>query len=93
MNDLLTEYRKFRILGMSAIDFLLTFIFVFIIHSIIWFYVVSVNHKTLWVYILSFFLLFIIMIFIGIIAHMIFGVRTVMLAYLGLDTMPNISTQ
>ncbi len=89
MNDILNEYRRFRILGMSVIDFVLTFIFVFIIHSIMWFYVVSARNKTTSIYILSFLVVFIIMIFISIIMHMIFGVKTVLLAYLGLNTMPD----
>jgi hypothetical protein len=93
MNDRLTEYRKLRIFGMSVIDFVLTFIFVFILHTISWFYIVSARKQTISIYFLSFLILFIVMIVIGIVAHLAFGVKTVMLAYMGLNSMPDISLQ
>jgi hypothetical protein len=88
--DALKEYRRLRFLGMSVFDLVLTLIGTHIIHTISWMYLVSEKNKTIIIYIFSFMVLFIIMITIGIVMHMIFGVKTVMLAYLGLNAMPEI---
>jgi hypothetical protein len=88
--DALKEYRRLRFLGMSVFDLVLTLIGTHIIHTISWMYLVSEKNKTIMIYIFSFMVLFIIMITIGIVMHMIFGVKTVMLAYLGLNAMPEI---
>jgi hypothetical protein len=88
--DALKEYRRLRFLGMSVFDLVLTLIGTYIIHTVSWMYLVSEKNKTIIIYIFSFMVLFIIMITIGIVMHMIFGVKTVMLAYLGLNAMPEI---
>jgi|LakMenE18May11ns_1017448.scaffolds.fasta_scaffold8971291_1 hypothetical protein len=88
--DALKEYRRLRFLGMSVFDLVLTLIGTHIIHTVSWMYLVSEKNKTIMIYIFSFMVLFIIMITIGIVMHMIFGVKTVMLAYLGLNAMPEI---
>ena len=88
--DALKEYRRLRFLGMSVFDLVLTLIGTHIIHTVSWMYLVSEKNKTIIIYIFSFMVLFIIMITIGIVMHMIFGVKTVMLAYLGLNAMPEI---
>jgi uncharacterized membrane protein len=88
--DTLKEYRRLRFLGMSVFDFVLTLIGTHIIHTISWLYLVSDKNKTFIIYIFSFMVLFALMIMIGVVMHLIFGVKTVMLAYLGLNAMPEI---
>ena len=90
MNDSLSEYRRLRFLGIAVFDSTLTIILVFIIHTLSWFYIVSAKNKTPLMYIFSFIILFMITILISIIAHMMFGIKTALLSYLGLSRVPDI---
>lgn len=76
----------YRIIGLSIVDYILTFIGVLILHSYMWFKAdVDKNKRTSTQYILSFAFIFITMLGVGTILHYFFGVKSAFSRFLGLN--------
>lgn len=78
--------RDYRIYGLSIIDYIFTFIGVFILHSYMWYYAkVNKNNRTNIQYLISFIYIFITMLGLGTILHYFFGIKSVFSRYLGFN--------
>jgi hypothetical protein len=75
----------YRILGLSIVDYILTFIGVIILHSYMWFRADVKNKRTFTQYILSFTFIFITMLGLGTILHYFFNVKSAFSRILGLN--------
>ena len=88
MTDIFKEIRKTRLFGLSAIDLFLTVIGTFILHFVLWTYPLDMkdkNERTYTQYFASFTLLFITFVGLGVILHRIFGIKSALSGYLGLN--------
>jgi hypothetical protein len=88
----LQELRKHKFFGLAIFDLTITFIFSFIIHSLLWFYPLDMkekNERTTFQYLSSFVLIVITFVGVGVITHRIFGVKSTLSGYLGLASLKN----
>ncbi len=84
--------RDYRIFNMAIFDLVATFIFVLIIHTIMWRNPLNMkkpNERTWVQYIISLILLYISFIGLGVIIHRIFRIESALSAYLGFNDKPN----
>ena len=79
--------RDYRILGLAIIDYVVTFVFVLILHSYMWFYAdISHNTKRTYTqYIISLIYIFISILGLATILHFFFGIKSVFSKYLGFN--------
>lgn len=90
----IVELRKPKLWNMAIFDLTATFIFAFIVHILLWIYpldmsAVEKKRRTSLQYIASLMLIFVMFIGIGVIFHRIFGVKSALSAYVGLNNMPS----
>jgi hypothetical protein len=79
--------RDYRILGLSIIDYVVTFIVVLILHSYMWFYA-NISNKTKRTYLqyfISLIYIFIAILGLATILHFFFGIKSVFSSYLGFN--------
>jgi hypothetical protein len=76
----------YRILGLSIVDYIFTFIGVIILHSYMW-YKADIKNKqrTYAQYIISFLFIFVTMLGVGTIMHYFFNVKSAFSRYLGFN--------
>lgn len=79
--------RDYRILGLSIIDYIVTLIFVLILHSYMWFYanISSKTKRTYLQYFASLIYIFISILGLATILHFFFGIKSVFSSYLGFN--------
>jgi uncharacterized membrane protein AbrB (regulator of aidB expression) len=79
--------RDYRILGLAVIDYVVTFFFVLILHSYMWFYAnISKNTKRTYIqYFVSLIYIFIAILGLATILHFFFGIKSVFSRYLGFN--------
>ena len=77
----------YRILGLSIVDYILTFIGVIILHSYMWFNanVADKSKRTYFQYYFSFIFIFIAMLGLGTILHYFFGIKSKFSSYIGFN--------
>lgn len=79
--------RDYRILGLAVIDYIVTLVFVLILHSYMWFYAnISKNTKRTYLqYFVSLIYIFIAILGLATILHFFFGIKSVFSSYLGFN--------
>ena len=79
--------RDYRILGLAVIDYIVTLVFVLILHSYMWFYAnISKNTKRTYLqYFVSLIYIFIAILGLATILHFFFGVKSVFSSYIGFN--------
>jgi len=79
--------RGYRILGLAIIDYVVTFVFVLILHSYMWHYanISSKTKRTYLQYFISFIYIFIAILGLATILHFFFGIKSVFSSYLGFN--------
>jgi hypothetical protein len=79
--------RDHRILGLAIIDYVVTFVFVLILHSYMWYYadISSKTKRTYLQYFISFIYIFIAILGLATILHFFFGIKSVFSRYLGFN--------
>lgn len=77
--------RKYRIIGLSIVDYIATFIVVLILHSYMWFNANVKQKRTYLQYFVSLFYLFIASLGLATILHYFFGIKSVFSKYLGFN--------
>ena len=79
--------RDYRIIGLAIIDYVITFVFVLVLHSYMWYYakISSTTKRTYLQYFAS--LLYIYIAFLGLatVLHFFFGIKSVFSRYLGFN--------
>jgi|UniRef100_A0A6C0ETJ7 hypothetical protein len=79
--------RDYRILNLAVIDYVVTFVFVLILHSYMWFYadISNKTKRTYLQYIISLLYIFISILGLATILHFFFGIKSVFSKYLGFN--------
>ena len=79
--------RDYRLLGLAVIDYVVTLIFVLILHSYMWFYAdISKNTKRTYLqYFASLIYIYIAILGLATILHFFFSVKSVFSSYLGFN--------
>jgi len=79
--------RDYRILNLAVIDYIVTFVFVLILHSYMWFYadISNKTKRTYLQYIISLLYIFISILGLATILHFFFGIKSVFSKYLGFN--------
>jgi hypothetical protein len=88
------DLRKYRFMNLTLIDLVPTLIIGLIIHSYLWLYPLELNieeqsKRTFVQYFISFALIQITLIGLGLILHRSFGIKSGLSAHLGLNGLPN----
>ena len=88
----ITSLRKYRIFNMAIFDFTITIIIIFLIHLYMWknapLNVNTKNNRTYLQYFISLMLFIIGSIWLGVMAHYIFNVKSQLSFYLGFNDEP-----
>lgn len=85
------QLRKPKIYKMAIFDILGTFIIACIFQNLLWYYPLDIykdNKRTYSQYFLLLVIIFIMLIGVGIILHRLFGIRSALSGYLGINIMP-----
>ena len=83
--------RKYKIFNMAIFDYVMTFIFIFILHLYMWLHPLDdiKNKRNIWQYLISLLLFFISAIGLAVIIHYFFGIKSPLSGYLGFNLQPN----
>lgn len=79
--------RDYRLLGLAVIDYVITFIFVLILHSYMWFNadISNKTKRTYLQYFISLIFIYIAVLGLATILHFFFGVKSVFSRYIGFN--------
>ena len=88
--SIITSLRKYRILGMAIFDFAMTILIVFLVHLYMWRNPIEKqNNRSYMQYFISLGLFIIGSIWLGVIFHYLFNVKSQLSYYLGFNDQPN----
>ena len=89
-----SDMRKYKLFNMAIIDFVITFIAVFLIHYYIWTHPIHMKNtteRTTLQYISSLLLLFITAVGLGVLLHYFLGIKSGLSGHLGFNDIPDIN--
>ena len=88
--SIITSLRKYRIFNMAIFDFAMTFLVIFLVHLYMWRNPIEKqNNRSYMQYFMSLILFIIGSIWLGVIFHYIFNVKSQLSYYLGFNGEPN----
>mgnify|MGYP003333904147 CR=1 FL=1 len=88
---IMQQLREYRYLNITLIDFIGTIGIAWLVHYPLWNYPLDMkdkNKRTTLQYVISFLLIFIMLLGIGVIFHRIFGIKSGLSGYLGFNDIP-----
>lgn len=88
---IMQQLRQYTFLNITIVDFVGTLIIAWFIHYPLWNYPLEMKNKenrTYLQYVASFIIIFVMLLGIGIIFHRIFGIKSGLSGYLGLNEIP-----